>query len=61
MGPLLVLVCPCFRKKAIVTWKIVSFLCNLDTFLLQNVIVILFVCLVLFVCLFVCLFLFCFV
>ena len=38
-GPLLALVCPFFRKKVIVTCKIVSFLCSLDKFLLQNVIV----------------------
>ena len=39
MGPLLVLVCPCFRENVIVTCKIVSFLCSLDNFLLKNVIV----------------------
>ena len=39
MGPLLVLVSPCFRENAIVTCKIVSFLCSLDNFLLKNVIV----------------------
>ena len=39
MGPLLVLVCPCFRENVIVTCKIVSFLCSLDTFRVKNVIV----------------------
>ena len=39
MGPLLVLVCPCFRENVIVTCKIVSFLCSLDNFFLKNVIV----------------------
>ena len=39
MGPLLVLVCPCFRENVIVTCKIVSFLCSLDNFLLKNVII----------------------
>ena len=39
MGPLLVLVCPCFRENVIVTCKIVSFLCSWDNFLLKNVIV----------------------
>ena len=34
MGPLLILVCPCFRENVIVTCKIVSFL---DNFLLKNV------------------------
>ena len=38
MGPLLVLVYPCFRENIIVTCKIVSLLCNLDNFLLKNVI-----------------------
>ena len=38
MGTLLALVCPCFRKNEIVTWKIVSFLCGLDIFLLKNVV-----------------------
>ena len=42
MGPLLVLVCPCFRENVIVTCKIVSFLCSLDNFLLKNVIVFVF-------------------
>ena len=35
----LVLVCPCFRENVIVTYKIVSFLCSLNYFLLKNVIV----------------------
>ena len=39
MGPVLVLVCPCFRENVIVTFKIGSFLCSLDNFLLKNVIV----------------------
>ena len=39
VGPLLVLVCPCFRENATATCKIVSFLCSLDDFLLKNVIV----------------------
>ena len=39
MGPLLVLVCSCFRESIIVTCKIVSFLCSLDNFLLTNVII----------------------
>ena len=39
MGPLLVLVSPCFRENVIVTCKIVSFLCSLDNFLPKNVIV----------------------
>ena len=37
IGPLLVLVCPCFQRNVIATCKIVSFLCNLDNFLLKNV------------------------
>ena len=32
MGPLLVIVSPCFRENVIVTYKVVSFLCNLDNF-----------------------------
>ena len=40
MGPLLVLVCPCFREIVTVTCKIVSFLCSLDDFLLKDVIII---------------------
>ena len=39
MGPLLVLVSPCFRENVNVIDKIVSFLCSLDNFLLKNVIV----------------------
>ena len=39
MGPLLVLVSPCFREKIIVTCKIGSFLCSLDNLLQKNVIV----------------------
>ena len=39
MGPLLGLVCPCFRENAIVTCKFVSVLCSLDNFHLKNVIV----------------------
>ena len=39
MGPLLVLVSPCFRENVVVTWKIGSFLCNLGNLLDENVIV----------------------
>ena len=39
MGPLIVLVCPCFSGNIIVTCKIESFLCSLDNFLLKNLIV----------------------
>ena len=39
MGPLLVLVSPCFRENAVVTCKIGSFLCCLDNILQKNVIV----------------------
>ena len=39
MGPLLVLVSPCFRENVNVTCKIVSFLCSIDNFLLKNAIV----------------------
>ena len=39
MGPLLVLVSPCFREHVIVTCKIGSFLCSLDNLLQKNVIV----------------------
>ena len=39
MGPLLVLVSPCFRENVVVTCKIESFLCNLDNSLQKNVIV----------------------
>ena len=42
MGPLLVLVWPCFMGNVIVTCKIVPFLCSLDNFLLENVIVFIF-------------------
>ena len=42
MGPLLVLVCPCFRENVVVKCKIVSFVFSLDNFLLKNVIVFLF-------------------
>ena len=37
MGPLLVLVSPCFRENVVVTCKIVSFLCSLDNLLQKNV------------------------
>ena len=37
MGPLLVLVCSCFRENVIVTCKILSFLCSLDNLLQNNV------------------------
>ena len=39
MGPLLVLVSPCFRENGVVTCKIGSFLCSLDNLLQKNVIV----------------------
>ena len=39
MGPLLVLVSPCFRENVVVTFKIGHFLCSLDTLLQKNVIV----------------------
>ena len=39
MGPLLVLVSPCFRENVVVTCKIGSFLCSLDNSLQKNVIV----------------------
>ena len=39
MGPLLVLVSPCFREIVVVTCKIVSFLCSFDNLLQNNVIV----------------------
>ena len=39
MGPLLVLVSPCFRVNVVVTCKIGSFLCSLDNLLQKNVIV----------------------
>ena len=42
MGPLLVLVSPCFRENVVVTCKIGSFLCGLDNLLQKNEIVFLF-------------------
>ena len=39
MGPLLVLVSPCFKENVVVTCKIGSFLCSLDNLLQKNVIV----------------------
>ena len=39
MGPLLVLVSPCFRENVVVTCKMGSFLCILDNLLQKNVIV----------------------
>ena len=39
IGPLLVLVSPCFRENVVVTCKIGSFLCSLDNLLQKNVIV----------------------
>ena len=39
MGPLLVLISPCFRENVVVTCKIGSFLCSLDNLLQKNVIV----------------------
>ena len=39
MGPLLVLVSPCFRENIVATCKIGSFLCSLDNLLQKNVIV----------------------
>ena len=39
MGPWLVLVSPCFRENEVATYKIGSFLCNLDNLLQKNVIV----------------------
>ena len=39
MGPLFVLVSPCFRENVVVTCKIGSFLCSLDNLLQKNVIV----------------------
>ena len=39
MGPLLVLVSPCFRENVVVTCKIRSFLCSSDSLLQKNVIV----------------------
>ena len=37
MGPLLVLVSPCFRENLVVTCKIGSFLCSSDNLLQKNV------------------------
>ena len=37
IGPLLVLVSPCFRKNIVVTCKIRTFLCSLDNLLQKNV------------------------
>ena len=39
MGPLLVLVSPCFRETAVATCKIGYFLCSLDNLLQKNIIV----------------------
>ena len=39
MGPLVVLVSPCFKETVVITCKIGSFLCNLDNLLQKNVIV----------------------
>ena len=39
MGPLLVLVCPCFRENVICHMQILTFLCSLDNFLFKNLIV----------------------
>ena len=39
MGPLLVLVSPCFRENVVVPCKIGSFLCSLDNLLQKRVIV----------------------
>ena len=39
MGPLLVLVSPCFRENVVATCKTGSFLCSLDNLLQKNVIV----------------------
>ena len=38
MGPLFVLVPPCFRENVVVTFKIGSFLCRLDNLLQKNLI-----------------------
>ena len=43
MGPLLVLVSPCFRENIVVTCKIGSFLCSLDKLLQKNILVFIFV------------------
>ena len=42
MGPLLVLVSPCFRENVVVTCKIGPFLCSLDNLLQKNIIVLIF-------------------
>ena len=42
MGPLLILVSPCYRKNVVATCKIGSFLCSLDNLLQKNVIVLFF-------------------
>ena len=42
MGPLLVLVSPCFMENVVATSKIGSFLCSLDNLLQKNVIVLFF-------------------
>ena len=42
MGPLLVLVSPCFRENVVATCKIGSLLCSLDNLLQKNVIVLFF-------------------
>ena len=39
MGPLFVLISPCFRENVVVTCKIGSFLCSLDNLLQKNVLV----------------------
>ena len=39
MGPLFVLVSPCFRENVFITCKIGSFLCSLDNLLQKNVII----------------------
>ena len=39
MGPLLVLVSPCFGENVVITCKIGSFLCSIDNLLQKNVIV----------------------
>ena len=39
MGPLFVLVSPCFRENVVVTCKVGSFLCSLINLLQKNVIV----------------------
>ena len=39
MGPLLVLVSPCFRENVVATCKIGSFLCSIHSLLQKNVVV----------------------